>query len=72
VWAGRVHDGITTALGEVRRASELDFVPRLANLALAGLDLALWDLLGKKAGLPLHALLGGAVRQEVDYLRGEA
>jgi L-alanine-DL-glutamate epimerase-like enolase superfamily enzyme len=28
--------------------------------ALSGLDIALWDLRGKAAGQPLHALLGGA------------
>lgn len=29
---------------------------------LSGLDIALWDLAGKRAGQPLHALLGGARR----------
>lgn len=32
----------------------------IAAFALSGLDIALWDLAGKAAGKPLHALLGGA------------
>jgi L-alanine-DL-glutamate epimerase-like enolase superfamily enzyme len=34
--------------------------------AVSGLDLALWDLAGKVAGLPVHRLLGGAARTEVE------
>ncbi len=35
------------------------------TFALSGLDIALWDLAGKAAGQPLHALLGGARRDRV-------
>ncbi|MFJ2956332.1 galactonate dehydratase [Streptomyces sp. NBC_00669] len=33
--------------------------------AVAGLDHALWDIAGKVYGAPVHALLGGAVRDKV-------
>lgn len=32
---------------------------------LSGIDIALWDIKGKHFGVPVHQLLGGAVRQEV-------
>ncbi|MFD6446073.1 enolase C-terminal domain-like protein [Promicromonospora sp. NPDC060204] len=34
--------------------------------ALASLDVALWDLKGKVAGLPVHQLLGGRAREHAD------
>ncbi len=41
--------------------------PRFANLAFAGLEMALWDIIGKAVGRPVYQLLGGACRREVDY-----
>lgn len=33
--------------------------------AISGIDIALWDLMGKALNLPIHKLLGGALRDKV-------
>jgi L-alanine-DL-glutamate epimerase-like enolase superfamily enzyme len=43
------------------------FQPMTGNFAYAGIDMALWDLCGKACRQPLYRLLGGAVRDSVDY-----
>src|SRR5581483_4554476 len=39
--------------------------------AMSAVEIACWDIAGKQAGVPLHTLLGGAVRTQIPvYLNG--
>ena len=38
----------------------------MAIAAISGIDIALWDIIGKAVGKPVHKLIGGAFRTEVE------
>ncbi|MEM3028435.1 MAG: mandelate racemase/muconate lactonizing enzyme family protein [Candidatus Bathyarchaeia archaeon] len=38
-----------------------------ANWALSGIDMALWDIVGKSSRKPLHEIWGGAFRRRIEY-----
>ena len=41
--------------------------PITANLAYGGIDMALWDIYGKETKKPIYQLLGGNLRNEINY-----
>jgi L-alanine-DL-glutamate epimerase-like enolase superfamily enzyme len=61
-----VHD-VTRLCHEARHLGSFNHTPWHADFVLAGFEMALWYVIGKAAGQPVHRLLGGAVRDEVDY-----
>ncbi len=42
--------------------------PHTGHAALAGIEIACWDLLGKSLGAPIHALFGGRVRDAIEFM----
>lgn len=62
---GRDADDIGALMGELKKTLHVFGRSGPVQYALSGLDIALWDLAGKRAGLPLHQLLGGSRRPRV-------
>ena len=52
---------------QARFLGGFNHMPRFANLTLAGLEMALWDIIGKATGCPAYQLFGGAYHAAVDY-----
>lgn len=49
------------------RAQGTGGAPRFGAQVLSGLEMALWDVMGKAAGKPAYALMGGPCREKVGY-----
>jgi len=62
---GRDAADIAGLHGDIQRRLHIFGRFGITAFALSGLDIALWDLAGKAAGKPLHALLGGARRDAI-------
>jgi len=58
---------VATAYQQVFQAFGTGSSPRFAARILAGVEMALWDIMGKAARRAVHELLGGAVRSHVEY-----
>ena len=57
---GRDGDMVEAIWRDLLFTSHATAVGPIMSLALAAIDTALWDLRGKRTGLPLHVLAGGA------------
>jgi L-alanine-DL-glutamate epimerase-like enolase superfamily enzyme len=70
--AARVLEGedplrIESFLHRFYRYAKWDDMRRFAHQALAGVETALWDIAGQADGVPVHELLGGAVRDRINH-----
>jgi L-alanine-DL-glutamate epimerase-like enolase superfamily enzyme len=61
-----LHD-VERLIHAARHLGSFNHTPWHANFVLAGLDMAIWDAIGRLAGQPVYRLLGGGVREQVDY-----
>jgi len=46
----------------------LMFIPNIACYLIAGIEIALWDIIGKKLMQPVYRLMGGGFRHEVPFM----
>ncbi len=54
-------------LGRLYRQGNWSNQRRFANQAFAGIEMALWDICGKTTGQPVASLLGGRVRDRIEW-----
>jgi L-alanine-DL-glutamate epimerase-like enolase superfamily enzyme len=57
--------GIPAFMEQIQRNLHLFGRYGITMFAISGLDIALWDIVAKAQGLPLHRLIGGAKREKI-------
>ena len=62
---GREFDDVPAFMADLRRKVHAMGRHGPVSFALAGIDIALWDIAGKARGVPIHRLLGGATRERI-------
>jgi L-alanine-DL-glutamate epimerase-like enolase superfamily enzyme len=67
VVVGRDPFAIQDIMGTLYERRGWHYFRHTAGCALAGLEMALWDVVSTTCDLPLHVLFGGAVRERVAY-----
>src|SRR6266542_3421667 len=59
---------IEAMVNNVRHIGNWAFFERVGNVALGGVETALWDITGKACGKPVYELLGGMVRNRMPVM----
>lgn len=55
-------------VNNLRNVGGWGFFERVGNVALGGVEVALWDIVGKACGKPVYELLGGMVRDRMPLM----